>query len=326
MSTTPRSTDRKSFLEIVNACDNFPVPQQGLQKYIDSIDSFYHFVIPSVNQPIGLVVPSVATAFRGLQDWKLDESSTPKTLALVAGNDDVSRTAVVEKALHKFRDEKTFSILSRWRNELKPVYGPGGGLLFKLDRAAAPILGVVSYGIHLTAFTRINDGQIKIWVQKRSQSTAFYPGLLDNTVASSSIPDGQLPVEAAIREAGEEASLPEDLVRSKIKSCGTLTYMHLRDSLAIGEVGLLQPQVEYLFELELPDGVEPKPCDHEVEWFKLLEVVDLKRSISQDKVKPGYAVVALDFLIRHGLLNDQNEPDFVEITTRLHRTLELPVG
>ncbi|KAK0661209.1 hypothetical protein QBC41DRAFT_383145 [Cercophora samala] len=326
MSASPPPKERKSFLEIVNSCDNFPVPQQGLQKYIDAINSFYHLLIPPVNQPIGLVVPSVATAFRGLEGWKLDESSTPKTLTLVDGTDGASRTAVVEKTMHRFRDKKTFSILSRWRNELKPVYGSCGELLFKLDRAAAPLLGVVSYGIHLTAFTRSNNNPIKVWVQKRSQSTAFYPGLLDNTVASSSIPDGQLPVEAAIREAGEEASLPEDLVRPRIKSCGTLTYMHMRDGLAMGEGGLLQPQVEYLFELELPDGVEPKPCDHEVEWFRLLEVGEFKRSILQGQVKPGYAMVALDFLIRHGLLHDQNEPDFVEITTRLHRTFELPVG
>ena len=120
-----------------------------------------------------------------------------------------------------------------------------------------------------------------MWLQKRSQSTAFYPGFLDNTAASSSIPDGQLLVKAAIREAGGEASLPEDLVRSNIKLCGTLTYMHLRDALAVGEVGLVQPQVEYLFELELPAGVEPKPNDHEVEWFKLRAIDEVKRSLAQ---------------------------------------------
>lgn len=36
-------------------------------------------------------------------------------------------------------------------------------------------------------------------------------------------------------------------------------------------------------------------------------------------------MVALNFIIQHGLLDGQNEPEFVESTTRLHRTLELPV-
>lgn len=187
--------------------------------YIDSIDRFYHLVIPPADQTVRLVIPSVVSAFRGLQGRKLDEPSRPRTLALVDGTDAASRTAIVEKTLHKFCDEKMLAILSRWCNELKPIYGSSGELPFKVDRAAAPLLGVVSYGIHRTAFTCSDDGHIKLWVKKRSQSTAFYPGHLDNTVASSTIPDGQLPLEVAILVAGEEATLPEDLVRSRTKSC-----------------------------------------------------------------------------------------------------------
>ncbi|KAK4671744.1 hypothetical protein QC764_608340 [Podospora pseudoanserina] len=255
MPTAPTSKEYKTSLDVVNARDN------GVSRCLSS--------------------PRLSHAFRGLQRRKLDEPSRPRTLALVDGTDAASRAAIVEKTLHKFCDEKILAILSRWRNELKHIYGSSGELPFKVDRAAAPLLGLVSYGIHRTAFTRSDDGHIKLWVQKRSQSTAFYPGHLDNTVASSTLPDGQLPLEVAILEAGEEATLPEDLVRSRTKSCGTVTYMHLHNALAIGEVGLVQPQVEYLFELELPGGAEPKPCDHKVEWFKLFDAEELIESILQ---------------------------------------------
>ncbi|KAK4663436.1 hypothetical protein QC763_608340 [Podospora pseudopauciseta] len=267
MSTAPTSKEYKTFLDVVNARDNFPILQWGLQVYIDSIDRFYHLVIPPADQTVRLVIPSVVSAFRGLQGWKLDEPSRPRTLALVDGTNAASRAVIVEKTLHKFCDEKILAILSRWRNELKHIYGSSGELPFKVDRAAAPLLRLVSYGIHRTAFTRSDDGHIKLWVQKRSQSTAFYPGHLDNTKWRSL--------------KGEQATLPEDLVRSRTKSCGTVTYMHLHNALAIGEVGLVQPQVEDLFELELPGGAEPKPCDHKVEWFKLFDAEELIESILQ---------------------------------------------
>jgi len=55
--------------------------------------------------------------------------------------------------------------------------------------------------------------------------------------------------------------------------------MHLRGDTAIGEVGLVQPIVEYLFELELPAGFVPKPHDHEAESFKLLDVDEIKAAL-----------------------------------------------
>lgn len=42
--------------------------------------------------------------------------------------------------------------------------------------------------------------------------------------------------------------------------------------------------------------------------------------------KPSSSVVFLDFLVRHGLLHAQNEPDLLEISTRLHRHLDFPLG
>ncbi|KEZ39598.1 hypothetical protein SAPIO_CDS9513 [Scedosporium apiospermum] len=143
-----------SFLDVVNECDNFPLPQRDLKN----------------SRSVGFVVPSVATAFRNQLGWRLDESTTPKTLALVGGNNPSSRSAVVEKTLLKIRDEKKFVILSRWRNERKPVYGPAGQLLFAVERAATPLLGVVTYGIHMTAFTGSESGQTKIWLQRRSKT------------------------------------------------------------------------------------------------------------------------------------------------------------
>lgn len=229
---------------------------------------------------MGYVVPSVAAAFRGRDGWALDDESVPKSLTLTKGHDNSSRSAAVKQTLLEMRAEGTFFVLSRWRDEVKPVYGPGGETLFVIERAAAALFGLVTYGIQLTAFTRSEQNEYRIWLQKRSQNTASYPGLLDNTAAGG-MPVGERPLETAIREAAEEASLEESLVRPRIKSCGTVSYIHLRDSLAVGEVGLVQPQIEYLFELEMPSGKEPKPCDNEVEWFRLLDIDQIKSRLTE---------------------------------------------
>jgi len=58
-----------------------------------------------------------------------------------------------------------------------------------------------------------------------------------------------MPSFATIRETAEEASLPEDYTRANVKSCGTLSYqMSQTDA---GKLGC-QHQVQYLYELELP--------------------------------------------------------------------------
>jgi hypothetical protein len=40
--------------------------------------------------------------------------------------------------------------------------------------------------------------------------------------------------------------------------------------------------------------------------------------------KPGCALVLLEFLIRHGVLDATREPDYIEICSRQHRALDFP--
>lgn len=260
---------------------SFPLPQAGLRRYTETVNSYYHFIIPSVEATLGYVVPSVARAFRDQEGWVIDEEATPKTLALVGGDDEASRTALVAKALSNFRTEKRFGILSRWHDELKPVYGPGGRMVLAIERAAAPLLGVVNYGMQLSVFTRpVDGGEPRVWVQKRSENVKFYPGLLDNA-ASEVMPIDREPLEAAIRCAAEQTSLSEDLIRASIKPCGTVSYMHQHGSRILRETGLLQPQFDQLFELELPADVEPGPPGVEVECFELHDVNQIRTELSE---------------------------------------------
>lgn len=178
----------------------------------------------------------------------------------------------------------------------------------------------------MTAYTRDpKSGDMKIWVPRRSASKQTYPGMLDNTVGGG-MSTGEIPGECAVREAMEEASLPEETVRSKAHMCGAVTYFYVRDGRAGGETGLLQPEVEYIYDLELDYSVVPQPCDSEVEDFRLWGVEEVREALGRGEFKPNAAIVLLDFFIRHGIMTPENERDYIEIVTRLHRRFEFPIS
>ena len=165
---------------------------------------------------------------------------------------------------------------------------------------------------------------MKVWVPRRAATKSTYGGMLDNTVAGG-ISVGENPFESLVRESQEEASLPEDIVRKRAKAVGTVTYIHIRDSRAGGETGLFQPECQYVYDLELPATVVPKPQDDEVESFSVMDVEEIQERMAAGEFKPNCAVIMLDFFVRHGILREDNEMDYVEIVSRLHRRLEFPI-
>lgn len=234
------------------------------------------------------------------------------------------RSQTVATLTSYWRENKTFQLLSGWRNELFPVYGRGNKLIYNVERAASGLFGVVTYGIHMTAYVSAPEAShgIKLWVPRRSATKQTYGGMLDNTVAGG-LATGEEPFGALVRECAEEASLPEEIAKNS-KGHGAITYSYIRDSRAGGETGLCQPEVEHVYDLELPTDVVPKPCDTEVECFYLWTVENVQEAMKRGEFKPNCAMVLLDFFIRRGIINKENEEDYDEITRRLHRNLTFP--
>jgi 8-oxo-dGTP pyrophosphatase MutT (NUDIX family) len=270
-----------------------------------------------------MVHPQVAEALRHIPGWRLGKLADVKSITVV-GDDEPSRSKVVADTFCQLRETRRFAVLTRWRGEVTPVFGPGNEVLFSVERAAAPMLGIVQYGINLSVYTYAAGSKLpSIWISKRSQTTANYSGMLDNTVAGGCC-TGEDPLQTVIREAEEEASIPANLVRNSARPCGTISYFHHLDKYVTGEKYLVQPEVEYMYEMEAPAGLVPRPNDGEVEWFQLWDVDQIKMGLARGLFKPSYALVLLDFFIRHGVLNTMTEPDYIKISCRLHRTLEFP--
>lgn len=94
-----------------------------------------------------------------------------------------------------------------------------------------------------------------IWFQQRSATKQTWPNKWDNMV-SGGLSVGFGIRETAIKEAAEEASVPEDLAQSMV-SAGCVSFFFESDR------GLF-PNTEYVYDLELPLDFIPTNADGEV--------------------------------------------------------------
>ncbi|ETI21396.1 hypothetical protein G647_07743 [Cladophialophora carrionii CBS 160.54] len=318
----------KSNLDLANECDNFPYHAQDPEKFKAVWNDYYHFYLEGCDACLGYMTSAVAEKFPLTQHWRLDELNKrlifqPRDETAAPVTDFDKRNAILAEYLQHVREQRIFAVLAGWRNERYPIYGPNRELLLSMERSATPLFGVVTYGVHMTGYVETDDG-LKIWAPRRALTKQTYPGMMDNTVAGG-LSTGEEPFECLVRECEEEASLPEDLVRTA-QACGTLTYFHVRDSRAGGETGLCQPECQYIYDLKMPPDAIPKPGDDEAIDFQLLTVKQVQRAMAEGRFKPNCAHLLLEFFVRHGILTAANEPDYIEIVTRLHRKLEFPTA
>lgn len=226
------------------------------------------------------------------------------------------------KVINKAIDQDIFSTVHKEHSE--PYSIPGAKEPVHLERYTATLFGTISRGAHLTIFTREN-GEMKIWVAKRSAHLFTYPGKYDTTVAGGVRAD-ESPFETIIHEADEEASLPPSLLKSDVQAAGVITYMKTTGSGSGGEKGLVNADMVYVYDLEVGGGVVPKPNDTEVEGFYLWGVEEVKRVMLDGGFKTNSAVVMIDFFVRHGIITVEGEREYTEIVMRMHRRLPFPTG
>jgi hypothetical protein len=135
---------------------------------------------------------------------------------------------------------------------------------------------------------------------------------LDNLVAGG-LPFGIPLKENLVKECREEADIPPDLAAQALP-VSAVTYC--RDS----EHGL-KPDVMYCYDLELPQDFVPRCTDGEVESFRRLSAAEVASLVrDSDAFKLNCNLVVIDFLIRHGLL-PQEDPDYLAILQGLRSPL-----
>ncbi|KAL9124640.1 MAG: hypothetical protein Q9217_006048 [Psora testacea] len=312
-----------SYLDLVNT---FPYYENDPDEYRRLVSSYFKLYLEGVEKgsgPHGYIPESVVEAMPWCGHWSVDYTKRTLMPAPAAWRL-TSQTETIRVTLERARELKRFKVLDGWRNELYPIHGHKSKTdkTISIERAASPLFGINTYGVHMTVYT-YKDNALRIWVPRRARTKQTYGGMLDNTVAGG-LPTGESTFECLVREAAEEASLSEQLVRSNAKARGTVSYFHIRDNRGGGEAGLLEPECQYVYDMEVGPNVKPRPNDKEVELFYLWNIEDVKKHLAMGEFKPNCALVLLDFFVRHGILTAENETDYIEIVSRLHRKLPFP--
>ena len=193
----------------------------------------------------------------------------------------------------------TAGLIPRLRGERYDIRAePGGISLATLDRAAVPAFGVRAEGVHVNGLVRRADG-LWLWVAVRARDKAVAPGKLDNIVAGG-IPAGLGPEETLVKEAAEEAGIPPDLAATA-RHAGRIGYVMAWDEPA--QARGMRRDTLHVFDLDLPEGFEPRPGDDEVERFELWPIGRVLAAVRDtDAFKFNVNLVLIDLFLREGLI------------------------
>ncbi len=206
-----------------------------------------------------------------------------------------ARTQAVAGALLDIQQKYHYFPL--WRDELwRASLDFNEHCEFYVERGCVAYFGVKAWGIHVNGYVRKKDG-LHMWVAKRAANKAAWPGLLDQIVGGGQ-PANLSPMENVLKESAEEANIPPALA-AKAQDCGILHYMV--------DWNGLHNDVMFVFDLELPESFIPHPVDGEVESFTLMPIEDVANLVDKTtQYKDNSALVVIDFLIRHGYLNESH--------------------
>ena len=85
----------------------------------------------------------------------------------------------------------------------------------------------------------------------------------------------------------------------------------------------LKPDVMFCYDLELDASFTPRNTDGEIEGFELWPIRRLAERVRDtDDFKFNVNLVVIDFLIRHGYLKPDDEPDYLALLAGLRRHTE----
>ena len=197
--------------------------------------------------------------------------------------DAVARTLAAEGALTRWRDE-------RYAVRCAPNAPP----LFLLERAAARYFGITTEAAHVNA-TALREGELCMWIARRSAAKPIDPGQLDNLVGGG-LAAGTTVAATVVKEAWEEAGIAADIARTARPAGVVRIFRAQPDG--------IQDETIHVHDLDLARDFAPANQDGEVAAFRL-EPIDRVAELAgndsgEDVVTADAALVIADWLLRHG--------------------------
>jgi len=220
--------------------------------------------------------------------FKRDAAGVRVAVSLASAEARTAAIAAVIETLHRE------GAITGWRAERYAVVTAfDAPPLFYIERAAARFLGTTTYAAHANGYCG-SGVDCEMWLARRSAVKPIDPGVLDNLVGggmSAGIP----PLQAIIREAREEAGIPEALA-CKAVAAGTVRLLR-----EVPEG--VQSEVIFVHDLELPRDFQPHNEDGEVAEFRRLPIAEIIAMLEGDaNFTLDASLVMLSFLERRGYL------------------------
>lgn len=272
---------------------------------------------------LGKVTPQIASRLCDISSpskqsiFQLDQSTASAngvlTLSEAAGATPESRTDAVSSVMNQLRDS---GFIKGWRNEMFPVaecFDEVSNPVFLVERAAAPLLGVLEYGVHINGIVKGEGDDIKMWMARRSRTKSKFPGFVDHIVAGGQ-PAGLSLIENVIKECQEEAGIPSELTLKGVKPAGAISYTNYSKN-----DGAMNRVVLFNFDLEIPHDFVPHANDGEVESFFKWTLDDIAASMDpkcKDPIKPNCYLVIIDWLMRTGSISPDS-PKYLDVLRTL---------
>lgn len=239
-----------------------------------------------------------------------------------------TRNSQIAAIANILREKSDIEDLKGWRDERYAVWSPSHEPYVLVERSMAGPLGIITYGVHINGyFFDDSTKEIRFWIPRRSATKPTWPYILDNMVAGGiGYPCGIY--ETVLKESMEEANLEKEVIEKGISSGGVVSYLFYQGNPANdhfnNQKSYIVGEVEHVYDMKLDHTVIPKPNDGEVDSFNVMSLPEVMEALQNGEFKPNCALVMIDFLVRHGYITTNNEPRYLELSNKMHRTLPFP--
>lgn len=161
---------------------------------------------------------------------------------------------------------------------------------------------------------------MKLWVPCRAINKKYDAGKFGNTIVGG-ITNGETPLKTILTEAEEGLALSRDFIREHQgnghPALFQLVFPRGRTPEAVSSVN---------FRAGAATRHVAQPDDGEVHEFPRIDAQEMKEAVMAGEMTDDAAIVWLGFLVRHGIVGEQSEPDLPRIIGRMHRHLPVPFG
>lgn len=265
------------------------------------LSAFRPFLING--ERVGWINDAVAEVLSHIDGFEVDRGKI--ALAATLASFDARSKALADASIalleagliRSFRNE-LYGVKNRWTDPA----------LAAIDRGAVAAFGLRSFGVHVNGWVA-GASSPDLWIGTRSMTSAVAPGKLDNMVAGGQ-PHGLTLMENVIKESAEEANIPPALA-TQAKPVGAISYV-------METPAGIRPDVLFCFDLELPESFTPTNTDGETSVFQRMPATAAGNIVAtSERFKFNCNLVVAHFLIRHGLINPDSEPDYQAIVRGL---------